>query len=133
MNQILLTLGFGLVTAAILSLSAVAFTLEYAVTNVANLSHGEILTIGAYAAYLVHRSTGNAFLAALGAAAAGGVVAVAMHITVIVQRTELIAWYERRGYRRTGERKPFPYGDERFGLPRRNDLAFEVLRKSLSQ
>ncbi len=83
MNQILLTLGFGLVTAAILSLSAVAFTLEYAVTNVANLSHGEILTIGAYAAYLVHRSTGNAFLAALGAAAAGGVVAVAMHITVI--------------------------------------------------
>ena len=56
-----------------------------------------------------------------------------MHMTVIVQRTELIAWYERRGYRRTGERKPFPYGDERFGLPRRDDLAFEVLRKSLSQ
>ena len=83
MNEILLTLGFGLVTAAILSLSAVAFTLEYAVTNVANLSHGEILTIGAYAAYLVHRSTGNALLAALGAAAAGGVVAVAMHTTVI--------------------------------------------------
>jgi ribosomal protein S18 acetylase RimI-like enzyme len=56
-----------------------------------------------------------------------------MHMTVIVQRTELIAWYERRGYRRTGERKPFPYGDQRFGLPRRDDLAFEVLRKSLSQ
>jgi ribosomal protein S18 acetylase RimI-like enzyme len=56
-----------------------------------------------------------------------------MHMTVIVQRTELIAWYERRGYRRTAERKPFPYGDERFGLPRRDDLAFEVLRKSLSQ
>jgi len=56
-----------------------------------------------------------------------------MHMTVIVQRTELIAWYERRGYRRTGERKPFPYGDERFGLPKRDDLVFEVLRKSLSQ
>jgi ribosomal protein S18 acetylase RimI-like enzyme len=56
-----------------------------------------------------------------------------MHITVIVQRTELIAWYERRGYRRTGERKPFPYGDERFGLPRRDDLVFEVLRKPLSR
>ena len=56
-----------------------------------------------------------------------------MHMTVIVQRPELIAWYERRGYRRTGERKPFPYGDERFGLPRRDDLAFEVLRKPLSQ
>jgi branched-subunit amino acid ABC-type transport system permease component len=83
MHEVLLTLGFGLVTAAILSLSAVAFTLEYAVTRVANLSHGEILTIGAYAAYLVHQSTGNALLAALGAAAAGGVAALAMHITVI--------------------------------------------------
>jgi ribosomal protein S18 acetylase RimI-like enzyme len=54
-----------------------------------------------------------------------------MHMTVIVQRTELIDWYERRGYHRTGIRKPFPYGDERFGLPRRNDLEFEVLRKAL--
>jgi branched-subunit amino acid ABC-type transport system permease component len=83
MHELLLTLGFGLVTAAILSLSAVAFTLEYAVTNVANLSHGEILTIGAYAAYLVHQTTGNVLLAALGAAAAGGVVALAMHTLVI--------------------------------------------------
>lgn len=55
-----------------------------------------------------------------------------MHLTVVVQRTELIAWYERRGYRRTFQRKPFPYGDERFGLPRRPDLAFEVLTKQLS-
>jgi branched-subunit amino acid ABC-type transport system permease component len=83
MHEVLLTLGFGLVAAAILSLSAVAFTLEYAVTNVANLSHGEILTIGAYAAYLVQQSTGSVLLAALGAAAAGGVLAVAMHTTVI--------------------------------------------------
>jgi ribosomal protein S18 acetylase RimI-like enzyme len=55
----------------------------------------------------------------------------AMSMTVIVQRSELIAWYERRGYQRTGERKPFPYGDPRFGLPRRDDLAFAVLRKRL--
>jgi GNAT superfamily N-acetyltransferase len=55
-----------------------------------------------------------------------------MHMTVLVQRPELIAWYERRGYRRTQERKAFPYGDERFGLPRRADLEFEVLRKPLS-
>ena len=83
MHEVLLTLGFGLVTAAILSLSAVAFTLEYAVTKVANLSHGEILTIGAYTAYLVHQATGNVLLAALGAAAAGGVLALVVHITVI--------------------------------------------------
>jgi branched-subunit amino acid ABC-type transport system permease component len=82
-NQALLTLGFALVTASILALSAVAFTLEYAVTNVANVSHGEILTVGAYAAYLVHERTGSAVAAALAAALAGGLVALAMHSAVI--------------------------------------------------
>ncbi len=55
----------------------------------------------------------------------------AMRMTVIDIRDELIAFYERRGYRRTGILKPFPYGDERFGLPRRDDLRFEVLEKAL--
>ena len=53
----------------------------------------------------------------------------ALRMTVIDVREELIAWYERRGYRRTGIRKPFPYGDTRFGVPRRDDLRFEVLEK----
>src|SRR5262245_40722858 len=46
-----------------------------------------------------------------------------MHMTVISVREDLIAWYERRGYRRTGRMTPFPYGDERFGIPQRDDLA----------
>ena len=54
-----------------------------------------------------------------------------MRMTVIDLREELIAFYERRGYRRTGITKPFPYGDERFGLPKRNDLRFAVLEKRL--
>ena len=54
-----------------------------------------------------------------------------LEMTVIGQRTELIEWYERRGYRRTGETRPFPYGDERFGVPRRDDLHFVVLAKRL--
>ncbi|MFG2289366.1 GNAT family N-acetyltransferase [Streptomyces sp. NPDC048595] len=54
-----------------------------------------------------------------------------MHMTVIRQREDLIAWYERRGYQRTGELSPFPYGDERFGVPRRADLEFELLVKPL--
>lgn len=54
-----------------------------------------------------------------------------MEMTVIDIRTELIAFYERRGYVRTGLKKPFPYGDARFGLPLRDDLRFEVLRKDL--
>ena len=54
-----------------------------------------------------------------------------MKMTVIDIRDELIAWYERRGYRRTGIKKPFPYGDARFGHPKRGDLRFEVLEKPL--
>ncbi|MFJ2473707.1 GNAT family N-acetyltransferase [Streptomyces sp. NPDC087659] len=56
-----------------------------------------------------------------------------MHMTVISVREELIAWYERRGYRRTGRMTPFPYGDERFGVPRRDDLQFELLVKHLDR
>ncbi|MBN6149483.1 GNAT family N-acetyltransferase [Xanthomonas sp. AmX2] len=55
----------------------------------------------------------------------------AIQMTVIDLREELIAFYERRGYRRTGIKKPFPYGDERFGTPKRDDLRFEVLEKPL--
>ena len=54
-----------------------------------------------------------------------------MRMTVIDIRDELIAFYERRGYRRTGKFKPFPYGDARFGEPRRGDLRFEILEKAL--
>ncbi|MEW2292295.1 GNAT family N-acetyltransferase [Streptomyces sp. NPDC006743] len=56
-----------------------------------------------------------------------------MHMTVISVREDLIAWYERRGYRRTGRMSPFPYGDERFGVPQRDDLEFELLVKPLAQ
>lgn len=54
-----------------------------------------------------------------------------MRMTVIDLREDLIGWYQRRGYRRTGIKKPFPYGDVRYGIPRRPDLRFEVLEKTL--
>lgn len=54
-----------------------------------------------------------------------------MTMSVFSIRPELIAYYERRGYRRTGTTKPFPYGDARFGLPKRDDLIFEVFAKPL--
>ncbi|MFF4340556.1 GNAT family N-acetyltransferase [Kitasatospora sp. NPDC001540] len=56
----------------------------------------------------------------------------AMEMTVIEQRADLIAWYERRGFVRTGEFEPFPYGDERFGVPLRADLRFAKLAKPLA-
>lgn len=52
-------------------------------------------------------------------------------LTVIQVRTELIGWYERRGYRKTGELEAFPYGDTRFGEPKRDDLHFIVFEKQL--
>ncbi len=55
-----------------------------------------------------------------------------MRMTVIDVRDDLIPFYLRRGYRRTGIFKPFPYGDARFGLPKRDDLRFEILEKPLS-
>ena len=58
--------------------------------------------------------------------------AQAMVMTVLAQRPDLIAWYERRGYRRTGETRPFPYENTRFGVPKRPGLSFAVLAKSLT-
>jgi ribosomal protein S18 acetylase RimI-like enzyme len=55
----------------------------------------------------------------------------AIKISVITLREELILWYERLGYVRTGSYEDFPYGEERFGLPKRDDLRFEVLIKSI--
>jgi ribosomal protein S18 acetylase RimI-like enzyme len=54
-----------------------------------------------------------------------------VRMTVLNVREALIAWYLRRGYTRTDETKPFPYGDERFGIPLRDDLHFVVLEKTL--
>lgn len=57
--------------------------------------------------------------------------AVTAEMSVIEQRTELLAWYARRGYHRTGHTEPFPYGNPRFGSPQRDDLRFLVLEKRL--
>jgi ribosomal protein S18 acetylase RimI-like enzyme len=55
-----------------------------------------------------------------------------VRISVFPQRETLIAWYERLGYRATGATLPFPYGDPRFGLPKRNDLHFIVMERALA-
>jgi ribosomal protein S18 acetylase RimI-like enzyme len=65
----------------------------------------------------------EAFAAAKGARTA--------KMTVVQQRESLIAWYERRGYRRTGALEAFPYDDDSVGTPLRDDLRFVVLEKAL--
>ncbi len=59
--------------------------------------------------------------------------AARIEMTVIASRAPLIAWYERRGYCLTGETRPFPYEDERFGQPLRGDIHFVVLEKALGE
>jgi GNAT superfamily N-acetyltransferase len=54
-----------------------------------------------------------------------------IRMTVVNVRDSLLAWYQRRGYRVTGETQPFPYGDERYGRPLRDDLHFVVLEKNI--
>jgi len=55
-----------------------------------------------------------------------------MRMSVLDVRVELLSFYERRGYVRTGETMPFPYHNQRFGVPRRGDLRFAVLEKGLT-
>jgi branched-subunit amino acid ABC-type transport system permease component len=86
MTTFLVSVGAGLATAAILSLSAVAFTLEYAVSRIANFAHGEFLTIGAYAAYSGQAVFGgNVAAAALIAAAAGMLAGLILNAALIEQ------------------------------------------------
>jgi GNAT superfamily N-acetyltransferase len=75
---------------------------------------------------------GSRVLAEAERIAAGDWHCPSMRMTVIDIRDDLIPFYLRRGYRRTGIFKPFPYGDARFGLPKRDDLRFEILEKPLS-
>ena len=56
-----------------------------------------------------------------------------MRMAVLHVRDTLIEWYERRGYVVTGEQEPFPYGDNRFGRPLRDDLYFLVLEKEMDR
>jgi GNAT superfamily N-acetyltransferase len=80
---------------------------------------------------LQNRQTGRALLAAAeDFAKQRGACRIRM--SVVNVRTTLIGWYERRGYLLTGETEPFPYDDQRFGRPLRDDLHFVLLEKDIA-
>ncbi len=54
-----------------------------------------------------------------------------IRLSVVNVRKTLIAWYERRGFLSMDETQPFPYGDERFRRPLRDDLRFVLLEKDV--
>jgi branched-subunit amino acid ABC-type transport system permease component len=79
MHDLFLSIGFGLVTASILALSAVALSLQYSVTNVPNFAHGDLMTVGAYGAFVAQSLTHNLLIEIVVASLCGGTVAFAMN------------------------------------------------------
>jgi branched-chain amino acid transport system permease protein/neutral amino acid transport system permease protein len=73
-SQVVLSLGFGLVTASILALGAVGFTLQFGVTNLFNLAYGENMTVAAFAAYLTRTTFHADMWVAMAVGALSGMV-----------------------------------------------------------
>jgi branched-subunit amino acid ABC-type transport system permease component len=85
MSQITLALGFGLVTAAILALSAVGFTLQFGVSNIFNLAYGDVMTVSAFVAYVVNADAhASIWIAMIAGALAGAAVSLAINRLVFI-------------------------------------------------
>ncbi len=70
MTVFLASLGFGLVTAAVLAIASVGFTLQFGVTDVLNLAYGAIMIAGAYIAYVVNQADVSVWIGLIVAVAA---------------------------------------------------------------
>ena len=90
MALFLASVGFGLVTASVLAIAAVGFTLQFGVTDVLNLAYGAIMIAGAFVAYLVNQAGASVWV---GLAAA---VAVCSAGSVLVN-SGVYAPFQRRG------------------------------------
>jgi branched-subunit amino acid ABC-type transport system permease component len=73
------SLGFGLLTAAVLAVAAVGFTLQFAVTNVLNLAYGGVMIVAAYVAYAVNQAGVNIWICAFAGIAAGAVLSLLLN------------------------------------------------------
>jgi branched-subunit amino acid ABC-type transport system permease component len=71
MSLFLASFGFGLVTAAVLAIAAVGFTMQFAVTDVLNLAYGAVMIASAFVAYALNQLGVNVWIGMLAAAAAG--------------------------------------------------------------
>ena len=92
-----------------------------------------VVTFGMFAVVPTRqaRGTGSLLLADAVRVAGDEWGAATLALDVIDVRAELIAWYERRGFVRAGDEHAFPYGDDRFGEPYRDDLRFAVMTRAL--
>jgi branched-subunit amino acid ABC-type transport system permease component len=78
-SQFIAAIGFGVVTASILSLAAVGFTLQFGVTNVLNLAYGQVMTLSAFVAYLIAQAGGDLAVTLIGSTLFGAVTSVALN------------------------------------------------------
>jgi len=83
------SIGFGITTAAVIAIGAMGFTLQLGVTNVLNISYGNVMTIGAFASLIVERQHLGLLATIIAAPLAGAV------LTIVLART-LFATYARR-------------------------------------
>jgi len=79
MSLFLASFGFGLVTAAVLAIAAVGFTMQFAVTDVLNLAYGAVMIASAFVAYALNQAGVNVWIGLLAAAAAGAVGSVLLN------------------------------------------------------
>jgi len=79
MNTIVPAIGFGIVTASILAVAGVGFTLQFGVTNILNLAYGDIMTAAAFVAYLLTSAGFSVWLALVAGAAFGSVFSVLLN------------------------------------------------------
>jgi branched-chain amino acid transport system permease protein/neutral amino acid transport system permease protein len=89
MTLFVASVGFGLVTASVLAIAAVGFTLQFGVTDVLNLAYGAIMIFGAFLAYLVNEngvSVWLGLLVAMAACSAGSVLLNAVVYTPFQRR-----------------------------------------------
>jgi branched-subunit amino acid ABC-type transport system permease component len=87
-HLLLLSVGFGVVTASVLALASVGLTVQFGVTNYVNFAYGAFLTVAAYLTWQLSSGWGLSFLVAGAIAALGmGAVAVATERFVLRQFT----------------------------------------------
>lgn len=82
MSVFVASIAFGLITASVLALAAVGFTMQFAVTNVLNLAYAAVMTASAFVAYAINHRGVTIWVAALGAAATGAVLSFLLNRVV---------------------------------------------------
>jgi branched-chain amino acid transport system permease protein/neutral amino acid transport system permease protein len=90
MSLFLASVGFGIVTASVLAIAAVGFTVQFGVTDVLNLAYASVMIACAYIAYLINQTGQSVWLAMVGAAVAGGIIS-------LVINKYIYAPFQRRG------------------------------------